>query len=125
MNHLQTLLSDICNTYRLKEKILIVPSFSLGYQITESLVKNGFSYINLRIKTLSSLAHEVVALDLVKKSITVLSETLILIIIEELFTELIEKDDSYFNRLEPKEEIINALAKRYFLYNLLEALKCH
>ena len=75
MNQLQTLLSEICNIYRLREKILIVPSFSQGHQISESLVKNGYSHINLRIKTLFSLAHEIIALDLVKESITVLPET--------------------------------------------------
>jgi len=75
LKRLQTALSDICNTHRLREKILIVPSFSQGHQITESLVKNGNSYINLRIKTLSSLAHEIIALDLVKESITILPET--------------------------------------------------
>ena len=52
MNQLQKALSEICNAYRLREKILIVPSFSQGHQITESLVTNGNSYINLRIKTL-------------------------------------------------------------------------
>jgi hypothetical protein len=75
VNQLEQALSDICNTHRLREKILIVPSFSQGHQITESLVKNGHSYINLRIKTLSSLAHEIIALDLVKESITIPPET--------------------------------------------------
>jgi RecB family exonuclease len=109
MNQLEQAISDICNTYRLREKILIVPCFSQGHQITESLVKNGNSYINLRINTLSSLAHEVVALDLVKESITILPETSILIIIEDLFTEIRERNDSYFHNLEPKEGMVDAL----------------
>jgi len=111
MNQLEQAVSDICNTYCLREKILIVPSFSQGHQITESLVKDGFSYINLRINTLSSLAHEIIALDLVKESITVLPETSILIIIENLFTEIRERNDSYFHNLEPKEGMVDALAR--------------
>ena len=63
MNRLWLSLARICATYKLKEKILTMPSFSQGHQITESLVENGFSYINLRINTLSSLAHEIVALE--------------------------------------------------------------
>ena len=111
MNQLQTFLSEISNTHRLSEKILIVPSFSQGHQITEAIVKKGVSYINLSIKTISSLALEIIALDLVKESITVLSETSILIIIEDLFTEIRERNDSYFHNLEPKEGMVDALAR--------------
>jgi hypothetical protein len=75
VNQLQKALSEIFNTHRLREKVLIVPSFSQGHQITESLVKSGIPYINLRINTISSLAHEIIALDLVKESITILPET--------------------------------------------------
>lgn len=89
---------------------MIVPSFSQGHQITESLVKNGIPYINLRIKTLTSLAHEFIDLDLAKESISFLSETSILIIIEDLFNQLREKSDSYFHNLEPKEGIVSAIA---------------
>jgi hypothetical protein len=66
MNLLHSTLSEICSTHKLREKILIVPSFFQGHQITESLVKNGIPYINLRIKTITSLAHETIDLDLVK-----------------------------------------------------------
>jgi len=75
LNQLKKALSEISDTYRLREKILIVPSFSHGHQITESLVKNGIPYINLRIKTFSSLAHETIDLALAKESINFLSET--------------------------------------------------
>lgn len=111
MNQLQRTLANICDTQRLREKILIVPSFSQGHQTTESLVKNGTSYVNLRIKTLSSLAHEIIALNLVKESITVLPETSILIIIEDLFADIRERNDSYFHNLEPKEGMVDALAR--------------
>jgi iron-sulfur cluster repair protein YtfE (RIC family) len=67
------------------------------------LVKNCHSYINLRINTLSSLAHKIVALDLVKESITILPETSMHTIEEDLFSGLMENNDFYFNRLEQKE----------------------
>jgi len=111
VNQLQKALSKISNTYRLREKILIVPSFSQGHQITESIVKNGISYINLRIKPLTSLAHEFVDLDLAKESLTFISETSVLIIIEDLFNQIRERDDSYFHNMEPKEGMVNALAE--------------
>ncbi len=111
MIRLQKALSEICNTHRLKEKLLIVSSFSQGHQITESLVINGIPYINLRIKTLTSLAHEVVALDLAKESIKYLSETSTLIIIEDLFNQIRQKKASYFHKMEPKGGMVEALGE--------------
>jgi len=111
LNQLQEALSEICSTHKLREKILIVPSFSQGHQITESLVKNGIPYINLRIKTLTSLAHETVDLDLARASINYLSETSTLIIIEDLFNQIREKMSSYFHKMEPKEGMVDALGE--------------
>lgn len=111
MNQLQKALTEICSTHRLREKILIVPSFSQGHQITESLVKNGIPYINLRIKPITSLAHEFIDLDLARESLTFISETSVLIIIEDLFNQIRERDDSYFHNMEPKEGMVNALAE--------------
>lgn len=111
MNQLQKALTELCRTHKLREKILIVPSFSQGHQITESLVKNGIPYINLRIKTLASLAHEVIDLDLAKASIKYLSETATLIIIEDIFNQIREKKDSYFYQIEPKEGMADALGE--------------
>jgi hypothetical protein len=47
----------------------------------------------------------------VKESITIIPETSILIIIEDLFTEIRERNDSYFHNLEPKEGMVDALAR--------------
>jgi len=109
LNELQKSLSEICHSHKLREKILIVPSFSQGHQITESLVKDGIPYINLRIKTLTSLAHEIIDLDLAKASIQYLSETSTRIIIEDLFNQIREKEDSYFHQIEPKVGMADAL----------------
>ena len=111
LNNVERALSDICTKHSRKEKILIVPSFSQGNQITESLVKNGIPYINLRIKTLTSLAHEIVDLDLVRTSIKHVSETSTRIIIEDLFQHIRAKADSYFHHIEPKEGMANALGE--------------
>ena len=111
MNRPQKALSEICDTHRLREKILIAPSFSQGHQITESLVKDGIPYINLRIKTLPSLAHEIIDLDLAKASIKYLSEKSTRIILEDLFNQIREKEDSYFHGIEPKEGMADALGK--------------
>lgn len=109
MNQLQKALLEICRTHKLREKILIAPSFCQGHQITETFVKGGGSYINLRMKTLTSLAHEIIDLDLAEASIAYLSETASQIIIEDLFNQIRENQDSYFHALEPKEGMVAAL----------------
>jgi len=111
LNELQKSLTEICHIHKLKEKILVVPSFSQGHQITESLVKDGIPYINLRIKTLTSLAHGIVDLDLARASIKYLSETSTLIIIEDLFNQIRQKKASYFHNMEPKEGMVDALGE--------------
>lgn len=110
MNRLQTTLSEILSANRLREKILIAPSFSSGYQIAESLVKEGCPYLNLRIKTVFSLAHDIVAIDLSSDSVSFLSEISILMFIEDIFNEHKRKKGSYFANIEIKSGIINALA---------------
>jgi hypothetical protein len=75
------------------------------------LVKDGIPYINLRIKTLPSLAHEIIDLDLARASIKYLSETSTLIIIEDLFNQIRQKKASYFYNMEPKEGMADALGE--------------
>lgn len=116
MNQLHRALSEIFNSNKLREKILVAPSFSSGHQIAESLVKEGHPYLNLRIKTPSSLAHDIASLDLAADAISLLSETSLLIFIEDIFSELKLKKDSYFTGIEVKNGIINALASS--IYNL-------
>jgi len=111
LNQLQLSLSEACSTHKIREKILIVPSFSHGHQITESLVINGIPYINLRIKTIPSLAHEIIDLDLAKASIKYLSETSTLIIIEDPFNQIRQKNASYFYKMDPKEGMADALGE--------------
>lgn len=90
--------------------MLIAPSFSSGHQIAEAVVKEGTPYLNLRVKTISSLAHDMTALDFASEGIALLSKTSELIVIEDLFSELRLKKRSYFAGLEVKSGIINAFA---------------
>lgn len=110
MDRLQEELAKVCAGERLREKILLAPSFSSGHQIAESVVRLGTPYLNLRINTLRSLAHDIVGVDLARKSITILSDSAMLMMIEDIFNELKEKKDSYFHYMETKEGIVAALS---------------
>ena len=52
MNSTLVVLSEIIKQYPMDEKLLFVPSYSIGHQIGESLSRSGTSWINLKVKTL-------------------------------------------------------------------------
>ena len=49
MNKSIQIIAQICEEHRFQEKLLFVPSCSIGHQIGEYLAKTGVSWINLRI----------------------------------------------------------------------------
>lgn len=110
MNQLQESLSGICLKDRMREKILIAPSFSAGLQIVESVVREGTHCLNLRIKTIRSLAHDLIAIDLASEAISLLPDTAMLLFVEDIFNGLKQTRNSYFQNMETKEGIVSALA---------------
>ncbi len=110
MNQLQKSISEICIKDRMQEKILIAPSFSAGLQIVESVVRQETPCLNLRIKTIGSLAHDFVDTDLASDNISLLPDIAMLLFIEDIFNELKQKKQSYFQNMEAKEGIVSALA---------------
>ena len=57
-------LTEIIKSNPLIEKILFVPSYSIGHQIGEYVARSGTPWINLRITTPAGYAQEIVALKL-------------------------------------------------------------
>lgn len=53
-------LKELCSKFLLKEKLLIVDSYSIGEQISEAYVKQGNQAINLKTVTVKDLALEIV-----------------------------------------------------------------
>jgi len=49
MNKTIQMIAQICEEHRFREKLLCVPSYSIGHQIGEYLAKTDVSWINLRI----------------------------------------------------------------------------
>lgn len=79
------ILSDICEKYRFEEKLLFVPSYSIGHQVGEVLARTGVSWINLRTTTVSGYAQELVSLDLGKNKIRLIDSHDRIFIIEKLY----------------------------------------
>lgn len=85
MNKTIQILSEICEKYRFQEKLLFVPSYSIGNQIGEHLAKTGTSWINLRTITAAGYAQELVALDLSRGGMRLIDSYERLVIIERLY----------------------------------------
>jgi len=77
-------LSEICEKHRFKEKLLFLPSYSVGHQIGENLAKAMGSWINLRVTTVAGYAQELVAPDLGKEGIQLIDTHENFLIIEEI-----------------------------------------
>ena len=85
MNKTIQILAKICEKYRFEEKLLFVPSYSIGHQIGENLARTGASWINLRTETVTGYAHELLSLDLGREKIRFIDSNERLVIIEKLY----------------------------------------
>ncbi|MFC1895283.1 hypothetical protein ACFL0Q_01265 [Thermodesulfobacteriota bacterium] len=84
MNQAIQHLSEICEEYRFKEKILFVPSYSVGHHMGENLAREKGSWINLRVTTVAGFAQELIGPDLGKEGIRLIDSHENFLIIEEI-----------------------------------------
>lgn len=63
MQSLVKKLKQICTQFPFKEKIVIVDSYAFGEQINEAYIKDGHQAINLKYKTVSALAMDIIELN--------------------------------------------------------------
>ena len=112
MNKTIKILSGLCEKCRFEEKLLFVPSYSIGHQIGEFLAKTGVSWINLRTTTVSGYAQELISLDLNKDKIRLIDSHERLVIIEKLYRsdEELRDSDCYFEGASEVPGILKCLA---------------
>ncbi len=113
MNEALKILAQICENYRFEEKLLFVPSHSVGHQIREQLAKNDHFWINLKVTTTTRFAQELSYLDLAKQGTRLIDSLETLFIIEKLFLDEDElgKPGCYFEGAAEVPGIIKALSK--------------
>ena len=80
-------LSEICAQHRLQEKILLVPSYSVGHQIGENLARNSGSWINLRVTTVTGLAMDLASPEVIGKDLRLIDSQESLLILERLLRD--------------------------------------
>jgi len=111
MNQTLKALSEVIKQYPLDEKLLFVPSYSIGHQIGESLARSGASWINLRISTPLGYAQGLLAHELAGADIRLADENEELLIVEKLYKENPKSKEGrqYFEAAEEISGILKCL----------------
>ena len=81
-------ISGLCRSRTLAEKWLIAPSRRVGNQWAECVARNGQANVNLRIKTLKSLATELAGQEMVARKVCLLAEQAGPLLIDQVFRRL-------------------------------------
>ncbi|MEW5953386.1 MAG: PD-(D/E)XK nuclease family protein [Bacillota bacterium] len=111
MNNLLLALEDACRRHPLREKVLIVPTHSLGRELCEGLAMERTGWVNLRHETFAALAHKLVCDNLAENNLTLLTGSLAAAVVEEVFQELEGRNAlPYFKRKGNSPGLIRAIA---------------
>lgn len=101
-------LNDVCQKSLFCEKVLIVPSNSVGQQIRQAFTKRGYMILNLRCKTLKEIAEDYSIRRLDRAPI--ISDTLAKYFLTMILDEFREnKHLKYFGNLEVTPGLIEAV----------------
>ncbi len=105
-------LSGICDEHRFKEKLLFVPSYSVGHRIGEALARGGHAWINLRFTTVLGFAQEIAGLELAGDGIRLIDSRELFLIMEEIFRqdEKLNGPGAYFKGTSEVSGILKCLA---------------
>lgn len=115
MNRLLSSLKDVCEIYPLQEKVLIVPGYSRGHELCESLARSGVGWVNIRPETTTGLANQIAGDALAENGVTFLSSLLVTAAVEEVFHNLEEqKKLLYFSRESYSPGLVRAIASSIY-----------
>ncbi len=88
MTRLVQEISGICGSHMLAEKWLIAPSRRIGNQWAECVARSGQAAVNLRVKTLKSVATEIAGQEMVARKVALVAEQAGPLLIEQVFRRL-------------------------------------
>lgn len=111
-NVLVSKLDKLSKAYPRIEKVLIVPNRTTGRHILECLTRTGTPWINFRIKTVTSLAKELVEDALVSGGFQVLSPIGAQAVVDSVFNYLAESGKlKYFEKHPVNKGIVEVLTR--------------
>lgn len=81
-------IAGFCRSRTLAEKWLIAPNRRVGNQWAECVARSGQAVVNLRVKTLRSLATELAGREMVARKVKLVSEQAGPLLIDQVFRRL-------------------------------------
>jgi len=101
MNELCRHLAEICCERLLDEKWLVTPSRRVGYQWLETVSRSGTSCVNVRVKTLKSMALEFASTRIAEESTSLVSDNLGVILVGQAWSHVRQGGHDYLSSLNP------------------------
>ncbi|MFB3785751.1 MAG: PD-(D/E)XK nuclease family protein [bacterium] len=117
MNILIDTLAQICQTHRLGEKWLLVPTLRTGQQWLDRVALSGTPVVNVRPKTLRRLAFDLAEPELLRRNRKRLDPFAGGLIVERIWNQAVTPEGGYLGALTPSAGLFETL------YNSLMALR--
>ena len=117
MNHLTQCLAEISQRQRLQEKWLLAPSMRVGHQWLDALTRAGHFAVNVRVKTLKSMALALAGPRMAEQQLNLLSDWAGVLLVDRLFRRLRAGGLDYLGGLEPGLDLAETI------YRSLESLR--
>lgn len=110
MNATLSALADVCRREVFREKILVVPSQSLGHQLLEALSAAGVPWLNVRPATPFDLAQQTAATDLFREGRELISAGQTMALVEEALANMAAAGQlKYFAQLQETGDLARLL----------------
>ncbi|MFH1924616.1 MAG: PD-(D/E)XK nuclease family protein [Planctomycetota bacterium] len=101
VSSLANALKDLCRDRLLEEKWLLAPSLRVGHQWMDIVTRAGQPAVNVRIKTIRSMALELAAPHMTGKAVRLVSGRAAHILVDRIFRRLRGKGLKYLGALPP------------------------
>lgn len=99
LNRFGQALSQHCPQHLLEEKWLIAPSRRIGHQWLQSLARGGYASVNVRVKTIRSIAFEIALPKLLANGVTAASPSVRMLIIDRAVRHCRKDQLKYLNNI--------------------------
>lgn len=101
VNRLTQALAEVCERHLLDEKWLVAPSLRVGHQWLEAVARAGQPCVNVRVKTLTTLALELAEPEMISGGLTLLPDRGATILIDRAWGRLSKAGPGYLSALKP------------------------
>lgn len=110
MDNFYTQLKEFCERNLFAKKIMIMPSFSSGYQLRKAATRHGINTINLEVETIDSLIKRKSADFLYRNELEYINNDISRVMTMQILQELKQEGKlSYFNTIELSPGFLKAV----------------